>query len=203
MFSGLRNNFDDLDDDHGMALALSALAVSSALDSTPGTLASARDEVVIGVANSVTKEAFWNKIPSASTNDRWYMAEVGDKLTFRYGDHHNVYHAADEAAWNSCSTTGGEEVGGYAVGGGDAHRRASEGDAHHADYSNLYQSVVTTAGDYYFFCSHSGHCEAGQKIKVRVTDVSPSDSAASSTARVASWALGVAACAAALLNMLP
>ena len=167
-----------------MALALSALAVSSALDSTSGALANARDEVVIGVANS----GFWNKIPSAESNDDgWYMAEVGDKLTFRYGDHHNVYYAADESAWSSCSDTGGEEVGGYTVGGGNA------------DYSNLYQAVVTAAGDYYLFCSHSGHCEDGQKIRVRVTDVSPSDSAASSTARVASWALGVAACAAALL----
>ena len=180
-----------------MALALSTLAVSSALDSTPGALASARDEVVIGVANSDTSKGFWSKIPSlASPNgEEWYMAEVGDKLTFRYGDHHNVHHAADESAWNSCSTTGGEEVGGFKEGGGDDQ------------YPNLYQSVVTTAGDYYLFCSHAGHCEAGQKIKVRVTDVvTPSDSesysAASSTARVASWALGVAACAAALL-MLP
>ena len=178
-----------------MALALSTLAVSSALDSTPGALASARDEVVIGVASSDTSEGFWSKIPSiATTNgDGWYMAEVGDKLTFRYGDHHNVYHAADESAWNSCSTTGGEEVGGFKQGGGDDQ------------YPNLYQSVVTAAGDYYLFCSHSGHCEAGQKIRVRVTvppSMPPSDSAASSTARVASWALGVAACAAALL-MLP
>ena len=177
-------------DINAMALALSTLAVSSALDSTPGALASARDEVVIGVANSVTREGFWNKIPSTSNDNGWYMAEVGDKLTFRYGDHHNVYHAADESAWNSCSTTGGEEVGGFTVGGGDDN------------YPNLYQSVVTAAGDYYLFCSHSGHCAAGQKIRVRVTDVRPSDSAASSTARVACWALGVAACAAALL-MLP
>ena len=30
------------------------------------------------------------------------MAGKWDKLTFMYGDHNNVYHAADESPWNSC-----------------------------------------------------------------------------------------------------
>ena len=179
-----------------MALVLPAFAlgaVYSDLDSSPEALASAPNEVVIGfdhttgaaasagvggrseaaavvngndddgsdnpsVPSSVTPQGYWNTIPSSSEA---YSATVGDTLTFKYGGMHNVFLAADEAAWSSCSESGGEEVAGFAVGGGDE------------DYPNLYQAVVSAAGDYYFFCTAHTHCADGQKVKVSATTGCP------------------------------
>jgi hypothetical protein len=145
-------------------LLASGQLTPSALDTSQAALSQAGAEVVIGSASTW----FWNAIPSDGVAGSqwpsvgWYTANIGDKLTFKYSPSHNVFLASSEASWNSCTSwQGGTEVGGFSLGG------ASSED-HSNGLRNLYQGVVVSAGDYYFFCSAGSHCASGQKIRVRV-----------------------------------
>ena len=59
---------------------------------------------------------------------------VGDKLSFQYSNHHNLYQMASEAAYASCNFTGATELASTSQGGGSG------------DTPNLYEAVVTALG---------------------------------------------------------
>merc|ERR1719460_1900049 len=100
---------------------------------------------------------FWSAIPSSPSS---YSVAVGDKLSFRYSNYHNLYLMASKAAYESCDFSGGVELGSTTRGGGSEST------------PNLYEAVVSAAGTYYLACQVGSHCSQGQKITVTVAAAS-------------------------------
>ena len=120
--------------------------VSSPLDSSAYELSRASSTVTIGSASS-----YWSAIPSSPSS---YSVTVGDKLSFRYNNYHNVYLMASQAAYDSCDFTGATELGSSSRGGGSGST------------PNLYEAVVTAAGTLYIACEKGSHCQMGQKVTI-------------------------------------
>jgi len=96
-------------------------------------------------------------------------------LLFEYtANAHDVTLLADETAYDSCDMTSSTTVGSFTA--------------------SPYTWTPSAAGTYYFACSVSGHCAAGQKVAVTVTDSCSSSSSSSSDDDSTTLYIIVAAC---------
>ena len=140
--------------------ALLILSADAALDNSAATLAAATTTVTIG-----TSPQFWSAM---NQNPSSYSVAVGDKLSFKYSNYHNVYLMASETAYNDCDFTGATELASTSHGGGSGST------------PNQYEAVVSSAGTLYIACEVSGHCDAGQKVTITAAAAStPSPSPSS------------------------
>ena len=141
--------------------ALLILSADAALDNSAATLAVATTTVTIG-----TSPQFWSAM---NQNPSSYSVAVGDKLSFKYSNWHNVYLMASETAYNACDFTGATELASASHGGGSGSMTP-----------NKYEAVVSTAGTLYIACQVSGHCDQGQKVTITAAAAStPSPSPSS------------------------
>ena len=141
--------------------ALLILSADAALDNSAATLAAATTTVTIG-----TSPQFWSAM---NQNPSSYSVAVGDKLSFKYSNWHNVYLMASETAYNACDFTGATELASASHGGGSGSMTP-----------NKYEAVVSTAGTLYIACQVSGHCDQGQKVTITAAAAStPSPSPSS------------------------
>ena len=141
--------------------ALLILSADAALDNSAATLAVATTTVTIG-----TSPQFWSAM---NQNPSSYSVAVGDKLSFKYSNWHNVYLMASETAYNACDFTGATELASASHGGGSGSMTP-----------NKYEAMVSTAGTLYIACQVSGHCDQGQKVTITAAAAStPSPSPSS------------------------
>ena len=140
--------------------ALLILSADAALDNSAATLAAATTTVTIG-----TSPQFWSAM---NQNPSSYSVAVGDKLSFKYNNWHNVYLMESAAKYESCDFTEATELASKSHGGGSGST------------PNMYEAVVSSAGTLYIACEVSGHCDAGQKVTITAAAAStPSPSPSS------------------------
>ena len=96
---------------------------------------------------------YWSAMPSSPST---YEVVIGDKLSFKYTEYHNVYLMPSQEAYASCDFSAATELANATYGGGEG------------SIPNNYEAVTTATGTLYFACQISGHCAAGQKIAVTV-----------------------------------
>ena len=107
-----------------------------------------------GESGSGDVHKYWSAMPSSPS---CYKVVIGDKLSFKYSEYHNVYLMPSQEAYRSCNFSDATELASDSYGG-------SEG-----SFPNVYEAVTTATGTLYFACEKPGHCEARQKIAVTVT----------------------------------
>eukprot|EP00966_Prymnesium_polylepis_P024990 576154-Prymnesium_polylepis.1 len=125
------------------------VGTSSMLDSTTSGLSAVTTQVNVGMS-----PYYWSSIPASPSS---YSIEVGDKLSFMYSEHHNVYLMASQTAYDSCDFTGATALA-----------LESQGGLTSSTTPNLYEAVATSAGTLYIACQVGSHCAAGQKITVTI-----------------------------------
>ena len=120
---------------------------------------------------------YWSAMPSSPST---YEVVIGDKLSFKYTEYHNVYLMPSQEAYASCDFSAATELANATYGGGEG------------SIPNNYEAVTTATGTLYFACQISGHCAAGQKIAVTVTEApAPPPPADSPAPHLAPGRLGV------------
>jgi len=107
-----------------------------------------------GGSGSDDVHEYWSAMPSSPST---YEVVVGDKLSFKYTEYHNVYLMPSQEAYESCDFSAATELASDSYGGGEG------------SFPNVYEAVTTATGTLYFACEKPGHCEARQKIAVTVT----------------------------------
>ena len=126
---------------------LTLLPGSLGLDSSSAALTAATGNTwTVGGETS-----YWN---GCCTANYGLTVTVGDKLSFGYGASHNVWQMASETAYNDCNFTGATELAGTTHGGGSGNE------------PNLYEAVVTTAGQLFIACKIGVHCTGNQKVTI-------------------------------------
>ena len=106
-----------------------------------------------GESGSGDVHEYWSAMPSSPES---YEVEIGDKLSFKYSEYHNVYLMPSQEAYWSCDFSSATELASDSYGGGEG------------SFPNVYEAVVTAPGTLYFACQKPGHCGARQKISVKV-----------------------------------
>ena len=96
---------------------------------------------------------YWSAMPSSPST---YEVVIGDKLSFKYTEYHNVYLMPSQEAYESCDFSAATELASVSYGGGEG------------DIPNKYEAVTTATGTLYFACQIASHCAQGQKIAVTV-----------------------------------
>ena len=134
-----------------------AALTASALDSSSAALTSV-DNVGSLVEIGSSSEGYWSAMPSSPST---YEVVVGDKLSFKYTEYHNVYLMPSPEAYESCDFSAATELASDSYGGGEG------------SFPNVYEAVTTATGTLYFACQIPGHCGARQKIAVTVTAAPP------------------------------
>ena len=132
---------------------------ATALDSSPGALAAATTTVNIGTPN-------WNAYP---INPASYTVSVGDKLSFKFTQSHNVWVTPA----SDCDFTGGTELASSICAADESCAAGGDG-----QLANLYEVVPKTAGTLYIACQVGSHCLEGQKVEIFVEAVAVPDSPA-------------------------
>ena len=107
-----------------------------------------------GESGSGDVHEYWSAMPSSPST---YEVVIGDKLSFKYTEYHNVYLMPSQEAYRSCNFSDATELASDSYGGGEG------------SFPNVYEAVTTATGTLYFACEKPGHCEARQKIAVTVT----------------------------------
>ena len=107
-----------------------------------------------GESGSGDVHEYWSAMPSSPSS---YKVVIGDKLSFKYSEYHNVYLIPSQEAYRSCNFSDATELASDSYGGGEG------------SFPNVYEAVTTATGTLYFACEKPGHCEARQKIAVTVT----------------------------------
>ena len=107
-----------------------------------------------GESGSGDVHEYWSAMPSSPSS---YKVVIGDKLSFKYSEYHNVYLMPSQEAYESCDFSDATELASDSYGGGEG------------SFPNVYEAVTTATGTLYFACEKPGHCEARQKIAVTVT----------------------------------
>jgi len=107
-----------------------------------------------GESGSGDVHEYWSAMPSSPSS---YKVVIGDKLSFKYSEYHNVYLMPSQEAYRSCNFSDATELASDSYGGGEG------------SFPNVYEAVTTATGTLYFACEKPGHCEARQKIAVTVT----------------------------------
>ena len=121
-----------------------------------------------GGSGSDDVHKYWSAMPSSPST---YEVVIGDKLSFKYTEYHNVYLMPSQEAYESCDFSAATELASDSYGGGEGSN------------PNKYEAVTTATGTLYFACQISEHCAADQKIAVTVKAAPappPPDSAAPS-----------------------
>ena len=145
---------------------------TTALDTTPASLAAATTEVVIGCKTATS--GLHCDSPSWRDSTSWdgirkagpavFDITAGDKIKFVYSYDHNVWWLPDRAAYDSCSFySGGSELPHWLLRDADG---AATG-------SLIYEAVVTEPGTLYLACELGQHCDDGQKIVINVAAQAP------------------------------
>ena len=130
-----------------------------------------------GGSGSDDVHKYWSAMPSSPST---YEVVIGDKLSFKYTEYHNVYLMPSQEAYASCDFSAATELANATYGGGEG------------SIPNNYEAVTTATGTLYFACQISGHCAAGQKIAVTVTEApAPPPPADSPAPHLAPGRLGV------------
>ena len=111
-----------------------------------------------GGSGSDDVHKYWSAMPSSPST---YEVVVGDKLSFKYTEYHNVYLMPSPEAYESCDFSAATELASDSYGGGEG------------SFPNVYEAVTTATGTLYFACQIPGHCGARQKIAVTVTAAPP------------------------------
>ena len=111
-----------------------------------------------GGSGSDDVHKYWSAMPSSPST---YEVVVGDKLSFKYTEYHNVYLMPSQEAYESCDFSAATELASDSYGGGEG------------SFPNVYEAVTTATGTLYFACQIPGHCAGKQKIAVTVTAAPP------------------------------
>ena len=111
-----------------------------------------------GESGSGDVHEYWSAMPSSPSS---YKVVIGDKLSFKYTEYHNVYLMPSPEAYESCDFSAATELASATYGGGEG------------DTPNKYEAVTTATGTLYFACQIPGHCAGKQKIAVTVTAAPP------------------------------
>ena len=111
-----------------------------------------------GESGSGDVHEYWSAMPSSPST---YEVVVGDKLSFKYTEYHNVYLMPSPEAYESCDFSAATELASDSYGGGEG------------SFPNVYEAVTTATGTLYFACQIPGHYGARQKIAVTVTAAPP------------------------------
>ena len=111
-----------------------------------------------GGSGSDDVHKYWSAMPSSPST---YEVVVGDKLSFKYTEYHNVYLMPSPEAYESCDFSAATELASATYGGGEG------------DTPNKYEAVTTATGTLYFACQIPEHCAGKQKIAVTVTAAPP------------------------------
>ena len=111
-----------------------------------------------GESGSGDVHEYWSAMPSSPST---YEVVIGDKLSFKYTEYHNVYLMPSPEAYESCDFSAATELASDSYGGGEG------------DTPNKYEAVTTATGTLYFACQIPGHYGARQKIAVTVTAAPP------------------------------
>ena len=119
---------------------------------------------------------YWSAMPSSPST---YEVVIGDKLSFKYTEYHNVYLMPSQEAYESCDFSAATELASVSYGGGEG------------DIPNKYEAVTTATGTLYFACQIASHCAQGQKIAVTVTAAPAPPPADSPAPHLAPGRLGV------------
>ena len=106
-----------------------------------------------GGSGSDDVHKYWSAMPSSPST---YEVVIGDKLSFKYTEYHNVYLMPSQEAYESCDFSAATELASDSYGGGEGSN------------PNKYEAVTTATGTLYFACQISEHCAADQKIAVTV-----------------------------------
>ena len=106
-----------------------------------------------GGSGSDDVHKYWSAMPSSPST---YEVVIGDKLSFKYTEYHNVYLMPSQEAYESCDFSAATELASVSYGGGEG------------DIPNKYEAVTTATGTLYFACQIASHCAQGQKIAVTV-----------------------------------
>ena len=109
-----------------------------------------------GGSGSDDVHKYWSAMPSSPST---YEVVIGDKLSFKYSEYHNVYLMPSQEAYRSCNFSDATELASDSYGGGEG------------SFPNVYEAVTTATGTLYFACQIAGHCAGKQKIAVTVTAV--------------------------------
>ena len=136
---------------------------SSDLKTSAADLAAATTELEVGGGSTSGWGSFKVEDLTAST---------GTKIVFKWGMGHNVV-MTNKAAFDGC-TLGDEDSKCLATDAGSANGDCAGVTAltKGTDNKYTYEAVMANAGEYYFICGVSGHCDS-QKVKVTV--VPPGD----------------------------
>ena len=92
-----------------------AALTASALDSSSAALTSV-DNVGSLVEIGSSSEGYWSAMPSSPST---YEVVVGDKLSFKYTEYHNVYLMPSPEAYESCDFSAATELASATYGGGE------------------------------------------------------------------------------------
>ena len=111
-----------------------------------------------GGSGSDDVHKYWSAMPSTPST---YEVVIGDKLSFKYTEYHNVYLMPSPEAYESCDFSAATELASDSYGGGEG------------SFPNVYEAVTTATGTLYFACQIPGHCAGKQKIAVTVTAAPP------------------------------
>ena len=133
----------------------------SSLSTTGASLTAATTELVIGAGHV----ELWGAMPQPIQE---LTATVGTKLVFEWLDGHDLIMPSF-ANYANCDWTSSSDYETLAEDGCGLSGNCDQG----ATLANLYSTVVTAVGEYYFTCSKDGHCASEQKVKVTVTPQSP------------------------------
>ena len=84
-----------------------------------------------GGSGSDDVHKYWSAMPSSPST---YEVVVGDKLSFKYTEYHNVYLMPSQEAYWSCDFSAATELASDSYGGGEG------------SFPNVYEAVVTATG---------------------------------------------------------
>ena len=156
-----------------MHALLTVLVVGAEMTSSDlsSDISAATAELVIGAGSTM----FWGAMPQPTLE---LTAHVGTKLVFKWGVGHDVVITSSDA-WGKCKLEAHEDENeaNFECLAVDQYPSALCDGANNPTKTGnkfVYEAVVKRAGEYYFTCSHDGHCSSGQKVKVTVTLAPPS-----------------------------
>ena len=102
-----------------------------------------------------------------TTEQQAVTVPPGGKVTFSWSGHHNVVDMRSLSAFTSCNMSSAVELSTAVDHGAHSHRRLG---AASETKESSYTFEAGTAGEIYLSCSVTGHCSAGQKLIVTVSD---------------------------------
>ena len=102
-----------------------------------------------------------------TTEQQAVTVRPGGKVIFAWSGHHNVADMRSLSAFTSCNMSSAVELSTAVEHGSHSHRRLAAASETKETYSF---EAGKTAGKIYLSCSVNGHCSAGQKLIVTVSD---------------------------------